>query len=59
MRKERFPSKRKYKLMARADGPFGILKRVNNNAYEVSLPRDLGVLTTFTVAELSPYLEDD
>ena len=32
LRKERFPSKRKSKLMPRADGPFDILERVNDNA---------------------------
>jgi len=37
LRKERFPSKRKSKLMPRTDGPFGILKRVNDNAYKVNL----------------------
>jgi len=30
--KERFPSKRKSKLMPRVDGPFEVLKRVNDNA---------------------------
>jgi len=59
LRKERFPSKRKTKLMPRADGPFEILERVNDNAYKVNLPGDYGVSATFNVADLSPYLEDD
>jgi len=59
LRKERFPSKRKYKLMPRPDGPFKILERINDNAYKVNFPRDYGVSTTFNVANLSPYLEDD
>jgi len=59
LRKERFSSKRKTKLMPRADGPFEILERVNDNAYKVDLPEDYGVSATFNVAELSPYLEDD
>jgi len=59
LRKERFPSKRKTKLMPRADGPFEILERVNDNAYKVDLPGDYGVSATFNVADLSPYLEDD
>jgi len=37
LRKERFPSKRKSKLMPRADGAFEILERVNDNAYKVNL----------------------
>ena len=59
MRKERFPSKRKSKLMPRADGPFEILERVNDNAYKVNFPIDYGVSATFNVVDLSPYLEDD
>ena len=45
--------------MPRADGPFEIVERVNNNAYKVDLPGDYGVSATFNVADLSPYLEDD
>jgi len=59
LRKERFPSKRKSKLMQRGDGPFEILKRVNENSYKFNLSRDYEVATTFNVANLSPYLEDD
>ncbi|XP_021764724.1 uncharacterized protein LOC110729300, partial [Chenopodium quinoa] len=35
MRKERFPSKRKNKLMPRAEGPFEIVEKINDNAYKV------------------------
>lgn len=60
MRKERFPSKRKSKLAPRADGPFEIVERVNDNAYKVELPSEYGgVSATFNVGDLSPYLEDD
>jgi hypothetical protein len=59
LRKERFPQKRKSKLMPRADGPFEVLERVNDNAYKVNLPGDYGVSATFNVADLSPFLEDD
>jgi len=48
---------RKSKLMSRADGPFEILERVNDNAYKVNLPSEYGVWAK--VADLSPYLEDD
>jgi len=54
LRKERFPSKRKSKLMPRADGPFEILERVNDNAYKVNFPGDYGLSATFNVADLSP-----
>ena len=59
LRKERFPSKRKSKLMPRANGPFEVLERVNDNAYKVNLPGYYCVSTTFNVANLSPYLEDE
>jgi len=45
--------------MPRADGPFEILERVNDNAYKVNFLDDYGVSATFNVADLSPYLEDD
>jgi len=59
LRRERFPSKRKSKLMPRAYRPFEILKRVNDHAYKVYLPGDFGVSATFNVAKLSPHLGDD
>ena len=46
LRKERFPSKRKSKLMPTADGPFEILETVNDNAHKVNLLEDYGVSAT-------------
>ena len=57
-RKERFPNRRFVKLHPRADGPFKIIQKINDNAYKVELPGDYGVLATFNVSDLSPY-EDD
>jgi len=54
LRKEGFPAKRKTKLMPRADDPFEILERINDNAYKVDLPGDYGASATFNVADLSP-----
>jgi ribosomal protein L21E len=45
--KVRFPSKRKSKLMPRADGPFRIIEKVNDNSYKVDLPGDFLVITTY------------
>jgi len=59
LRKERFPSKRKNKLMPRADGPFRVIKRVGDGANKIELPGDYGVSTTFNVGDLSPCLEED
>nr|KAJ0226813.1 hypothetical protein LSAT_V11C100043320 [Lactuca sativa] len=59
MRKERFPNKRKNKLMPRAEGPYRVVSRVNDNAYKVDLGGDHGVHATFNVGDLSPYLDDD
>ncbi|KAL6504051.1 hypothetical protein OROGR_025974 [Orobanche gracilis] len=58
LRKERFPSKKKNKLMARGDGPFKVLERIGDNAYKLKLPGDTNISATFNVRDLSPYLED-
>jgi len=57
--KERFPSKRKTKLMPWANGPFEVLEKINDNAYKVDLLGDYGVSATFNIADLSPYDADD
>ncbi|OMP01424.1 hypothetical protein CCACVL1_03095 [Corchorus capsularis] len=54
LRKERFPEKRKSKLLPRGDGPFQVLERINNNAYKLDLPSEYGnVSATFNVSYLS------
>ena len=55
MRKERFPTQRKSKLDARGDGPYQVLKRINDNAYIIDLPGEFGVSATFNVSDLSPF----
>ncbi|GJS88715.1 RNA-directed DNA polymerase [Tanacetum coccineum] len=55
LRRARFPQGRFGKLHPRADGPFRILKKINDNAYKVELPGHYGVSDTFNVADLSPY----
>ena len=56
LRKDRFPDLRKSKLLPRADGPFKVLERINDNAYKLELPADFGVCPTFNIADLKPYL---
>ncbi|XP_056694997.1 uncharacterized protein [Spinacia oleracea] len=59
LRKERFPSKRKNKLMPRADGPYEIIEAYGDSAYKIDLPTEYGgVSATFNVGDLSPYLDD-
>jgi len=45
--------------MPQAKDPLEVLKKVNDNANKVDLPSDNGVSTTFNVADLSPYWQDD
>ena len=59
LRKERFPKQPNSKLSPRADGPFKVVQKINNNAYKVELPGAYGVSATFNVADISPYFEDD
>ena len=59
LRKDRFPDERKSKLAPRGDGPFKVLKRINDNAYKIDIPKSkYGVHNTFNVADISPYLGD-
>lgn len=59
LRKDRFPQGRFGKLQPRADGPFRVLKRINDNAYKIDLPGHYGVSATFNVADLAPFTTDE
>jgi hypothetical protein len=59
LRKDRFPELRKSKLMPRADGPFKIIKKINDNAYKLELPPEFGVSPTFNISDLKPYLGEE
>ena len=55
-KKNRFPKQRNSKLNPCGDGPFQILKKINNNAYQLDLPNDYCKLhTTFNVTDLLPF----
>jgi len=59
LRKDRFPDKRKSKLMPRGDGPFRVLAKINDNAYKIDLPPSYGVSNSFNVADLLPFTTED
>jgi hypothetical protein len=45
--------------MPRADGPFKIIEKINNNAYKLELPPEFGVSPTFNISDLRPYLGEE
>jgi hypothetical protein len=45
--------------MPRADGPFKVLEKINENAYKLDLPVDFGVSPTFNIADLKPHLGEE
>ncbi|GJV83452.1 RNA-directed DNA polymerase [Tanacetum coccineum] len=57
LRRARFPQGRFGKLQPRADGPFRILKKINDNAYKVELLGHYGVSDYFYVADSSVYAQ--
>ncbi|KAK1618143.1 hypothetical protein QYE76_023660 [Lolium multiflorum] len=60
LRKERFPQERNSKLKPRGDGPFKVLKRINNNAYIIDIPTSKYLASnTFNISDLSPYHGDE
>jgi hypothetical protein len=59
LRKERLPDLRKSKLMPRADGLFKVLKKINENTYNLDLPSDFGVSPIFNIIYLKPYLGEE
>jgi len=55
LRKERFPQLRKSKLSLHGDGPIQIIKKINNNAYQLDLPAKYGLHHTFNITDLVPF----
>jgi hypothetical protein len=51
LRKDRFYELIKSKLMPRADGPFKIIEKINNNVYKLELPPEFEVSPTFNILD--------
>nr|GEV93700.1 reverse transcriptase domain-containing protein [Tanacetum cinerariifolium] len=56
--KEHFLTMHFGKLKPRGDGPFRVLKKINDNACKIELPGHYNVSATFNVVDLSPYKGD-
>jgi hypothetical protein len=59
LRKDRFPTLRRSKLMPRAASPFKVLTKINDNAYILDLLAEFGVFTSFNITNLKPYMGED
>ena len=55
LRPERYAVERAHKLHPRAAGSFRVCRKINPNAYDVAIPREWGIPTTFNISDLLPY----
>jgi hypothetical protein len=54
--KDHFPHERNSKLKPRSDGPYKVLKRINDNAYVIDIPTSKYLVSkTFNINDLSPF----
>ncbi|GKE50472.1 RNA-directed DNA polymerase [Tanacetum coccineum] len=55
LHKDRFLAGQFSKLKPRADSPFRVQKKINDNAYKIELLGHYNVSATFNLSDLSPY----
>ena len=59
LRKDRFPLGKFGKLKRRVDGPFKIIKKIEENAYKLQLPDEYEISPMFNVKDLRAYHDED
>ena len=52
---EHYAMKKAHKLHPRAAGPFPIRRVINSNAYDVAIPSEWGISSTFNICDLVAY----
>ena len=59
LKKERFPRGTYNKLKMKNKGPCKILRKFDENAYEIELLNDVVISPIFNILDLYPYREDE